>query len=156
MEPPPYRQSTISSAFLHVIPKPGGFTAKGTLIPSRRVSLAGFTCSSPIAMPHMAALLLHLETAGHGLSQHSHQKAEKLRAAQPPVVGQTEAGGPHTSGSQRRHNDALAGQGRLRGSDPAAGSGLQPDQAPLHPSMARCAGTGSVTLAIQVQSGLNA
>lgn len=66
MEPPPHRQSKISSAFVRVTPKPGGFTAKGVLIPSGRVPLAGFTCSSPTAMPRRAALLPRLATAGHG------------------------------------------------------------------------------------------
>ena len=102
-----------------------------------------------------AALLPHLEAAGHGQPQRSHRKAEKLRAAQLPVVGQTEEE-PHTSGSQSRHDGAWAGQRRQRGSDPAVGSGLQPDRALLHPGTDTCAGTGSVTLAIQVHPSLNA
>lgn len=128
---------------------------KARRLHSRRVTLAGFTCSSPIAMPCRAALLPYLEAAGHGQPQRSHRKAEKLQAAQLLVVGQTE-GEAHTSGSQSRHDGAWAGQRRQRGSDPAVGSGLQPDRALLHPSTDTCAGTGSVTLAIQVHPSLSA
>ena len=50
MEPHPSGQSTITSAFLHVIPKPGGFTAEGLpwqASPAARLSQcrAGLLCS---------------------------------------------------------------------------------------------------------------
>lgn len=119
---------------------------------------AGFTHSSAVTVPHRGALVLHLETVGHGPPQHSHQKAEKLRAAQTPAVGQRGNITPvalitvmMVPRQDREGQEAPTQQWAQSSNGQRAAT--QPGTAS---TQVMCVDTGSVLGAIQVQSASNA